>query len=173
MLKKLFPEAFKHTEKTKTASTGTSNSLPPLVIVEGIKNIQTKFAKCCNPIKGEPIVAYITKKSEFKIHSADCSYLKSVELEKENFKKAEWLFETESIQIVKLWIYGDSYTKALTDTVSTADDESIKIISTRKIPTKAEKEGMFLEAEVKDIAQLERFIAKLKASPAVQSIHHV
>jgi GTP pyrophosphokinase len=173
LLKKLYPEAFSQTERSAKTRSRSGKAFEPQVLVEGVGSIETKFAKCCNPIKGEPIIAYITKKSELKIHSVDCPYLKSVELDRSNFKKAEWMIGTDSLQLVRLRIYSDSYSKALSVTADTAEDEKIKIISTLKFETRTNEEGLLIEAEVKDINQLERFIGKLKISPAVRSVQNV
>jgi len=48
------------------------------VMVEGVDNCQVKFAQCCHPVPGDPIVGYITRGSDrggggVTIHRNDCS----------------------------------------------------------------------------------------------------
>ena len=42
------------------------------VIVENIDNCMTKFARCCYPVPGDPIVGYITKGFGVSVHREDC-----------------------------------------------------------------------------------------------------
>ncbi len=42
------------------------------VIVEGIDNVLVKFAKCCNPLPGDPIAGFITRGFGVSIHKKSC-----------------------------------------------------------------------------------------------------
>ena len=42
------------------------------VMVEGIDNCLVKFARCCTPVPGDPIIGYITKGFGVSIHRRDC-----------------------------------------------------------------------------------------------------
>ena len=42
------------------------------VIVEDIDSCMIKFAKCCTPVPGDPIIGFITKGFGVSIHRADC-----------------------------------------------------------------------------------------------------
>lgn len=42
------------------------------VVVEDIDNCLVKFAKCCNPLPGDPIVGFITRGYGVSIHKQDC-----------------------------------------------------------------------------------------------------
>jgi GTP pyrophosphokinase len=169
-LKKIFPDAFKKVEG-RTVRTGSNKTQDPTsqIKVEGLENIQTTIAKCCNPIKGEPITAYITKRSELKIHSIDCQYLKSQGFDAESFKKAEWL-TGEFIQNIRIKIFGDTYSRLLSALVEETENCDIRIIDTVKIPSKSASEGIIAVLQVKDFNQYNKFISKLKSQKYVETV---
>ena len=52
------------TVKRKKASGG--------VIIDGVDGLSVKFAKCCTPLPGDPIIGFITKGYGISIHKRDC-----------------------------------------------------------------------------------------------------
>src|SRR5690554_1894635 len=48
------------------------------VKVAGIGNLMMSFAKCCQPIPGDPIVGYITKGRGVSVHHQDCDNLQNL-----------------------------------------------------------------------------------------------
>ena len=42
------------------------------IIVEGLGNCLVKFAKCCTPVPGDPVVGFIPRGSGVSVHRADC-----------------------------------------------------------------------------------------------------
>jgi len=42
------------------------------IIVEGVDNCLVKFAKCCTPVPGDPVVGFITRGYGVSIHRTDC-----------------------------------------------------------------------------------------------------
>ena len=42
------------------------------IIVEGIDNCLVKFAKCCTPVPGDPVVGFITRGYGVSVHRQDC-----------------------------------------------------------------------------------------------------
>jgi len=43
------------------------------VTIEGVGNLLTTLARCCQPLPGDPIVGYITRGKGVSIHRADCA----------------------------------------------------------------------------------------------------
>lgn len=169
-LKKLYPDAFKKVvDETQKIKKYKEDNHIPRIRVEGLDNIATVLAKCCNPLKGEQIIAYVTKKSEIKIHSQNCPYLKNLDSESDSFKHAEWQ-SGEFLQVANLKIYGTEYGKILAYIVDASTSESTKILSTIKIPSKVGLEGMQLEIEVRDLNHLQKFTNKVKNNPGIISI---
>ncbi|MGI5962284.1 MAG: RelA/SpoT family protein [Lawsonibacter sp.] len=42
------------------------------IIVEGLGNCLVKFAKCCTPVPGDPVIGFITKGYGVSVHRQDC-----------------------------------------------------------------------------------------------------
>ena len=68
------------------------------VIVQGIDSCQVKFAKCCNPLPGDPIIGFITKGFGISIHKYDCKnalHGLSDPTEKDRWINASWTERAE------------------------------------------------------------------------------
>ncbi|MBI5783741.1 MAG: bifunctional (p)ppGpp synthetase/guanosine-3',5'-bis(diphosphate) 3'-pyrophosphohydrolase, partial [Gammaproteobacteria bacterium] len=46
---------------------------PSGVTIQGIGNLLTRMAKCCNPVPGDPIMGFITRGQGVTIHRRDCT----------------------------------------------------------------------------------------------------
>ena len=54
------------------------------IIVDGERGCQVKFAKCCNPLPGDPVIGFITKGFGISIHKQDCPNVRSSRTSPEN-----------------------------------------------------------------------------------------
>ena len=75
-------------EKTK----GAANSID----IEGVDNVLIRFAGCCTPLPGGPIIGYISRGRGVVIHSATCPNIKS--LEEERLLNVSWSGSQEESQ---------------------------------------------------------------------------
>ena len=68
--------------RTTNGREGAPKRSDALVIDEGINKIEYKLAKCCNPIRGDDVLGFITIGSGVTIHRSDCPNARRL---KENF----------------------------------------------------------------------------------------
>lgn len=67
-----------------------SNEPTGSVLIGDDSNILYNFAKCCNPMKGDDVVAYITRGRGYIIHRSDCSNLKHMEGARDRLVPVRW-----------------------------------------------------------------------------------
>lgn len=52
------------------------------VSIAGVDGVLMRFAKCCNPVPGDPIVGYISRGQGITVHRADCPNVPNMEPER-------------------------------------------------------------------------------------------
>lgn len=68
----------RHAKDTKPLHAEKPGKTKPGVIVEGMENCLVKFARCCAPIPGDPIVGFVTRGYGVAVHHVECrNYLNS------------------------------------------------------------------------------------------------
>ena len=60
------------------------------VTVKGVDDVLVRFAKCCGPVPGDPIVGFITRGRGMTVHARDCLTVVKNVLDKERFITVEW-----------------------------------------------------------------------------------
>ena len=65
------------------------------IVVDGLDGLNIKFPKCCSPIKGEPILGYISRGQGVTVHRADCPRV----LDYDPARRVEVQWDTESRQV--------------------------------------------------------------------------
>ena len=60
--------------RTSAASKGVAGG----VVIEGLDNCLVKFAKCCSPVPGDPVIGFVTRGFGVSVHHGECrNYLRS------------------------------------------------------------------------------------------------
>lgn len=69
-------------EHTKPSSNG--------VQVRGIDNLLIRFARCCNPVPGDPILGFVTRGRGVSVHRSDCPNVASLLTDGTRMIDVEW-----------------------------------------------------------------------------------
>ena len=74
-----------------------------VIKVKGMDDLLVYRAKCCNPIRGESIVGYVTRGKGVAVHSTICSNVQNLMYEVERRIDVEWARSASESFPVKLW----------------------------------------------------------------------
>lgn len=77
---------------------------PGSIVIRGSEGMAVQFAKCCNPIPGDPIIGFIKKGQGLIIHTHDCPSASKVRGDKDKWVDVEWDPETDRMFDVGLRI---------------------------------------------------------------------
>lgn len=141
------------------------------VKIKGMDDILVRFAHCCNPIVGDPIVGFITRGRGITIHTADCP--RTLELDTERKIDAEWDVGSNILRPVKILVTGIDKPGLLANITNSISSMGINIIRASVAPNRNQKSTLMFEIAVKDTHQLRDIsnnIAKIKDVTNVQRV---
>lgn len=99
------------------------------VRVKGVDNLLVRFARCCNPVPGDPITGFITRGRGISVHRKDCNnIIHEGNEDAERLIEVEWEKEVESNYSVQIEITGHDR-RGLLNEVLQAVSESKTVIS--------------------------------------------
>ena len=116
---------------------------------------------CCNPIKGEPIIGYLTKDNVIRVHSQSCRLLKNEILHPSRILEVDWDKDYNEKFIVKVKIIAADVFGVLFKISSVFHEEKINIL---KLNSKSDNTGnavIIIEFYVNDIFQLRKIIKSI------------
>jgi guanosine-3',5'-bis(diphosphate) 3'-pyrophosphohydrolase len=151
-----------------------SNDL--VIKVKGIDDLLVYRAKCCNPIRGESIVGYVTRGKGIAVHSVSCSNVQNLMYEVERKIEVEWARSATESFPVKMIIYTDDRPGMLNQLTSILFNESSNIRSLEaRSDDKRNGDGAIVEmtVEIKDKRQLEKVTGAIRRIPGVRDIERV
>ncbi len=130
------------------------------IIVAGTDDILVTIASCCKPVKGDPIVGYITKGEGIAVHKKDCQNIKT----STRLIDVEWNMSSDSSYLTDLTITVVKGKNQLLEIITKASQKDVYIES---VKTYEEVDSTTFAVTVKtsNALQLENFIADLKSLP--------
>jgi GTP pyrophosphokinase len=71
-------QALEKLQESENKAPAQSRPHKDAVVVEGVDNLMTHLARCCQPIPGDQIKGYITQGRGISVHRADCEQLEEL-----------------------------------------------------------------------------------------------
>ncbi|MFQ3535358.1 MAG: bifunctional (p)ppGpp synthetase/guanosine-3',5'-bis(diphosphate) 3'-pyrophosphohydrolase [Aggregatilineales bacterium] len=123
------------------------------------------LGRCCNPVRGDPIVGYITRGKGVTVHRADCPNVINSS-EPERFINVTWGSSVERAYPVPILITAYDREGLLRDIGAITANENINIAELR-VQTRNSIASIFLTIELENLEQLSRVLAKIEMLPNV------
>jgi guanosine-3',5'-bis(diphosphate) 3'-pyrophosphohydrolase len=144
------------------------------ITVKGQGDMLVYRARCCNPIRGEGIVGYITRGKGVAVHSINCSNVTNLLYEPERRIDVEWARDetTPTAYPVKLTVFCDDrfgMLKSITGVIGDAKS-NIKNITAHTANSQASVEVVL---DISDLKHLETIIAGLRKIPGVHEVQRL
>jgi GTP pyrophosphokinase len=131
--------------------------------VKGIGEMLIRFANCCNPLPGEPVIGFITRGRGVTIHHQKCRHIQRADPER--LVEVSWESSKEDVYIAKLRVISVNQKGMLAD-ISAVITKNNGNIMQADIKTTMDQKGIsHFTVEVGNYKQLEdimRGIKKLK-----------
>ena len=143
------------------------------VIVEGMDNCLVKFARCCNPVPGDPIVGFITRGYGVSIHKRDCTNVPDVlehSAEPERWVQSHWDSEIEGEFKASLQIFAADRQGLLADITALLAQMKVAIHALSAKDPEEEEAVVFLTLAVNSLDHLQFVVSRLMKITGVERI---
>ena len=145
------------------------------VKVRGMDEMMIMLARCCNPVRGEEIVGYITRGKGVSVHSTQCPNVRSLMFDPERRIDVEWDASGVSGTLfdVKLALDVQDRQGLLAKIVSAVADEKANIRNVDAKTFDASDARVTIVMAVTDRQQMERVIARVRKIAGVRDVERM
>ncbi|WP_130619459.1 bifunctional (p)ppGpp synthetase/guanosine-3',5'-bis(diphosphate) 3'-pyrophosphohydrolase [Dyella amyloliquefaciens] len=143
--------------------------------IEGVGNLLTTLARCCQPLPGDPVRGFVTKGRGVSVHRADCpSLARLVRRDPDRVIDVEWGKAAARAYEVDIELHGYDRKGLQKDVTSLISNASAHIIaSSSRVFTRTGEVEMRFTLRVRDFEQLSGLLARLVALPNVVDARRV
>ena len=144
--------------------------------VEGQNDLLVYRARCCNPIRGEEIVGYVTRGKGVAVHARSCPNVQNLLYESDRRINVEWSRASEGSADraqrypVKITVFCDDRTGMLKELTAVISDENTDI---RSVEIRRDEEGEAIiefVVEAEDLRHLNRMVLGLRRVDGVRQV---
>ena len=142
-----------------------------VIKVRGMDDLLVYRAKCCNPIRGEAIVGYVTRGKGVAVHSRMCPNVQNLMYDVERKIEVEWARAADDAFPVRIVVHTDDRPGMLMQLTAVLADENANIRSL-EAKTEIDHDGGIVEmtVDVRDKKQLEKLVAAMRRISGVRDV---
>ena len=155
----------------KKTAVDTSESADA-VRVEGVGNLMTQLARCCQPLPGDPIAGYVTIGRGVSVHRQDCEQLAHLlDQHPERQIDVSWARRPRANFETTLEVMSTDRDGLLRDITTVLANDKVALLAVNTHSNRRDNTARIsLRLEVKDVESLEKLIGKLDAINSVFAV---
>jgi GTP diphosphokinase / guanosine-3',5'-bis(diphosphate) 3'-diphosphatase len=146
-----------------------------VIKVHGVDDVMVYRAKCCNPIKGEGIVGYVTRGKGIAVHSRMCPNVQNLIYDSERKIEVEWARNGSDSFPVRIVVHTDDRPGLLHQLTTVLSGENTNV---RSLEAKTEVNGndaalVEMTVDVRDKKQLEKLCSAMRRISGVRDVERL
>jgi GTP pyrophosphokinase len=144
--------------------------------VEGQNELLVYRARCCNPIRGEEIIGYVTRGKGVAVHARNCPNVQNLLYESDRRIAVEWArpadeaVSRKQTYPVRLTIFCDDRTGMLKELTAVISDENTNIRTVDSRPGPNDDAIVEFVVDAEDVRHLTRLVQGLRRVPGVRDV---
>ncbi len=168
-------QALEKLQESESKSSSQSHSHKDAIVVEGVDNLMSHLARCCQPIPGDIIAGYITQGRGISVHRSDCEQLAELRLHApERIIDTVWGASFAGNFILTLRIEALERSGLLKDITTLLANEKLKISSMKsRSDYKRQMSIMDFNIEVRNVEILSRIVSRIEQIKDVISVRRL
>ena len=178
VLQKAVPQGLKEKAPDSAVVSAVKRVLRPggaagdKIKVRGTDDILVFRAKCCNPIKGEKIVGYITRGKGVSVHSATCSNVVNLMFDPERRIDVEWdsAASDQASYAVRLTMQVEDRKGMLAEISAKVSDINTNITNMEARTGDDSQARIEMTVEIRDMKHLEKVIKSIRGVEGVLGV---
>jgi GTP pyrophosphokinase len=146
-----------------------------VIRVKGVDDLMVYRAKCCNPIRGEAIVGYVTRGKGVAVHSKLCPNVQNLLYDVERKIDVEWARNTVDMFPVRMVVHTDDRPGLLAQITSLLSTENTNIRSLEARAESSAADGALVEmtVDVRDKKQLEKLVGAMRRISGIRDVERL
>jgi GTP diphosphokinase / guanosine-3',5'-bis(diphosphate) 3'-diphosphatase len=139
------------------------------ITIQGTAGLLTRMAKCCNPVKGDPIIGFTTRGRGITVHRQDCPNAINID-ETERVIQVSWGGAVQQTYAVPVRIQAYDREGLLKDVSTIVSDEKVSMSRVSIPDVKKNMANILLTLQVSDLTQLARILNRIEQLPNVLDV---
>lgn len=143
------------------------------IIIEGMENCLVKFAQCCNPLPGDPIIGFVTRGFGVSIHKQDCVNVVNNRDDPDNkdrWLKATWAGVEDSTYRATIDVIAEDRITIFADITTAIAANHIPLQEMNGHHLKNGNLDLVVTVEIAGVEQLSNVMGRIQKIPGVISV---
>jgi GTP pyrophosphokinase len=144
-------------------------------VVEGVGNLLTQLARCCQPVAGDAIVGYLTRGRGVSVHRQGCAALERLLARNpERLLPVEWGDREGGSYSVDVTVRGYDRKGLLKDLANLIAQQGVHVLAVNsRVDNASGLAEMTFTLKVRDFDQLGQLLGRLNAVPGVDDVRRL